>query len=485
MKNVHKYLFIVLTILFLQSCIANSPKTKKMVTTAASTSANPAGPNFTSEDTLYWFTSVKENNILTINKNSENVVFLRGSSIHNFLVSTDSNTKLPYYQSPKAFCLIGQYGKVEAGLKQLRLRAVPIFNTNYSTRITERFFRIDVPSASENADTCGGVKADGMSADQAAFTPEGICFNCKLSVATSLSLKLFQREKGKSTEMEQIPVNQLPLTTLSLKIDLKSSSSADVTSCSNNTCEAKGFDCCIQGQCVKDATVKSSVNNQTPGYSQAMSEYYADPLSFLKWPNIFNICANTTHIPPPTSGGIKCTNSLCQTKGLDCCIQDQCVKDASLKSTAKDNMNVYNNAKNDYNTDPLNFLKWPNVFNICVNVNPHNPPAIIDETIPTPLTEAEKRIATYLTDYNYLKNNLCLSQDPEATGPVVDECRRINKKLAIACGCPATYDDNTRAIKCPNWGVKPIYKSSEVDNNIVDFYCYAPIPENPIGPITN
>ncbi len=484
MKNVQKYLFIIFSALFLQSCIANSPATKKKVTTTASTSSNPAGPNFKSEDAIYWFTSVKENNVLTVNKNSENVVFIRGASVHNFLMSTDSISKLPYYQSPKAFCLVGQFGKIEAGYKQLRLRAVPIFKTDYSTKITERFFRIDIPSASENSETCGGVVVDEIRADQVAFTPAGICLNCKSSVATSVSLKLFQREKGISTQMFQIPNNQLSLAQISLKVDLQSNSSTDITSCSTSSCNAKGFDCCIQGQCVKDATVKSSVNKDSTDYKQAMSEYYTDPLSFLKWPNIFNICTNTTHTPPPTTGGNKCTNSVCQTKGFDCCIQDQCVKDASLKTTAKDNMSVYNQARNAYNANPLSFLNWPSVFNICVNIS-HNPPATIDETVPTPLTEAEKRIATYLTDFNYLKNNLCINQDPQASGPVVDECRRINKKLAIACGCPSTYDDNTRAIKCPNWGVKPIYKSSEIDNNIVDFYCYAPVPENPIGPITN
>lgn len=409
MKNVHKYLFIILTALFLQSCIANKPATKKKSTTAASTSNTPTTPTFTNDEGLYWFTSVKVTGTVTINKNSESVVYLRGSNVHNFLLSTDSSNNLPYYQSPNAFCLVGNYG---TATKQLRLRAVPIFISNYTTKTIERLFRVDVPSQSENASTCGSLAVDGITAANATFSLSGICPDCLATAqTTSLSLKLFQRNLKALTEpMVQVATTKLSLAPIALKVDLQSNSSSDGLSCTNSSCEAKGFDCCIQSQCVKDASVKSSAKDDMTAYNQAMSEYATNPLSFLNWPNIFNICNNITH----------------------------------------------------------------------------NPPIAVDPTLPTPLSEAEKRVKNYLADYK------CIEQVQNSNQTLTSEClpsgtisnyTDIKKKLAIACGC--AYPDEMD-VKCPNWGVRPLYKSSvESIANIIDFYCYAPVPENPIGPITN
>lgn len=94
-------------------------------------------------------------------------------------------------------------------------------------------------------------------------------------------------------------------------------------------------------------------------------------------------------------------------------------------------------------------------------------------------------MAAYLADYK------CIDQVQNSSGTLTSECKpsgamsdydATKRKLAIACGCPSTYDAGTMAVKCPSWGVRPLYKSTvETIANIVDFYCYAPVPENPIG----
>ncbi len=410
MKNVHKYLFIILTALFLQSCIANKPATKKKSTTAASTSNTPTTPTFTSDEALYWFTSAKVNGTVTVNQNSQSIIYLRGSNVHSFLLSTDSTTNLPYYQNQKSFCLVANYG---ASYKQLRLRVVPIFISNYSTKTIERLYRVDVPSRAENVATCGSASIDGVAGAAAAYSLPEICPSCLgTTQLTSASLKLFQSGANLGI-MSQIPTTKITFSSIALKVDLQSNSTSDGNSCTNSSCEAKGFDCCIQGQCVKDASEKSSAKDDMTAYNQAMSEYAVNPLSFLNWPNIFNICTNITHNPPTT-------------------------------------------------TDP---------------------------TAPTPLSTAELRVAAYLDDYK------CIDQVQNSSGTLTSLCKpggaisdydATKRKLAIACGCPSTYDADTMAIKCPSWGVRPLYRSSvESIANIVDFYCYAPVPENPIGPITN
>lgn len=407
MKNVHNLLFLMIATLFLQSCISNEPATKKKSTSSSSTTTTTATtPTFASDESLYWFTSAKVTGTLTVNQNTESIIYLRGSYIHNFLLSTDSATNLAYYQNGKAFCMIANYG---SSYKQLRLRAVPIFISNYTTKTVERLFRIDVPSRAENYATCGTATVDGITAASAAYALSEICPTCLgTTLLTSASLKLFQSNLSTLT-MAQIPTTKITFSSIALKVDLASNSSSTGGSCTNSSCEAKGFDCCIESQCVKDASLKSSATSDTQ-YAQAMSEYAANPLSFINYPNIFNICTNITHTPPATT------------------------PDTS-----------------------------------------------------TPLSTAEQRVAAYLADYQCIEQvatlgtyTLCLP------GASVTDYNSTKKKLAIACGCPATYTDDERAVKCPDWGVRPLYKSTvETTANIVDFYCYTPVPENPIGAITN
>lgn len=406
MKNVHNILFIILTTLVLQSCVADKPANKKKSSSASATTSTAASPTFASDEALYWFTSSKVTGTITVNQNTESIVYLRGSNVHSFLLSTDSVTGLAYYQNQKSFCMVANYG---AAYKQLRLRAVPISISNYTTKSVERLFRIDVPSRAENYATCGTATIDGVAASAAAYSLTEICPSCLgTTQLTSASLKLFQSDL-KTLTIAQIPTTKITFSSIALKVDLQSNSNSSGSTCANSSCEAKGFDCCVEGQCVKDATLKSLATSD-PQYSQAMSEYASNPLSFLNYPNIFNICTNITHNPPTTT------------------------PDTS-----------------------------------------------------TPLSTAEQRVAAYLADYKCLDEvatlgtySLCLP------GASVSDFNSTKKKLAIACGCPTTYTDDERAVKCPDWGVRPLYKSTvETVANIVDFFCYTPVPPNPIGPITN
>lgn len=408
MKTLHSLIFTIATLLILQGCMPQSAGTNRKKTTASSssTTTGTTTPTFASDEALYWFTSLKVTGTITVNQNSDTVMYLRGSNIHSFLISSDSTTNLPYYQNGKSFCLVGNYGSSN---KQLRLRLVPISISNYSTKTTERLFRVDVPSRAENAAACGTASVDGIAGTAAAYSLTEICPNCSGGTyLTSTTLKLFESNVSAGT-MSQIATTKVTLSTLAIKVDLSSNSSSPVSSCSTSSCEAKGFDCCIEGQCVKDASIKSSATSDSQ-YAQAMSEYAVNPLSFINFPNIFNICTNISHTPPSTT-----------TPGT------------------------------------------------------------------TPQSDAEKRVAQYLADWKCIETaqssgsySLCLPGAGET------DYKSTKKKLAIACGCPTTYTDDERAIRCPDWGVRPLYKSSiETTANIVDFYCYTPTPENPIGPITN
>lgn len=403
MKSLNNLITFFILFILLQACVAsNTSSGRKSLASPVKTPAGntPASPVFNSTDSLYWYNSIKVSGTMTLNLNTDLVVYLRGSNVHNFLSSKDGSG-VEYYR--KNYCLIGNYGGTN---KQLRVRAVPIFINNFSTNSIERILRIDIPSQAENTAACGVSTIDGATPLSSAYALFEICPACTGGTSlTSINLKLYE----KTSVLNEAPLNLISLTSLALRIDLSSNSSSPISSCSNSSCEAKGFNCCISGQCVNDGTQKSNASLD-PQFNQAMSDYALNPLSFINYPNIFNVCANIAHVP----------------------------------------------------------------------VNTTLPPT-------TPTSDAQQRVATYLADYSCIDKvektglfSLCL--------PGANETQFLStkKKLALACGCPATYDDETRAIKCPDWGVKPIYNSPvEILSNIVDFYCYTPQPVNPIGPITN
>ena len=420
MKGNDIQLFILSFIIFLSGCVASSPQnSRKSISSSVKNTSSGANtnPTFNSSTEVFWYTSEKIDGTITLNKNLESVIYLRGKMIHDFLVSKETSG-LAYYQNGKSYCLIGnQIGT----FKQIRLRAVPISINNTSTNTLERLFRVDIPALAENSATCGNATTidgnsaaliDGKSNAQAAYSLPEICTlpTCSSTgYATTSTLKLYLSNTNTLT-MNIIDSTKVSLASLQLRVDLQSSSTNSSSSCTNSSCEAKGFDCCIEGQCADDATIKNNAKISYPSeYIQALEEYKKNPLTFLNFPNIFNICANIAHKPPP-----------------------------------------------------------------------------LPTETSTPLSSAEARVAQYLADYTCISHFSTNASYTSCSPSSESGYKETKKKLAVACGCPSTYTYDETLAKCPDWGVKPIYKSSvQTTANIIDFYCYTPIVENPIGPITN
>ncbi len=417
-------IFILAMATLLQACVASKSPANRRSTASSSvkngTTTTPTTPKFASDESLYWFSADKVIGTITLNLNTENIVYLRGKSIHDFLVAKDALGE-NYYR--KQFCLVGTYKGtykvIENGItidkpyKQLRVRAVPIFISNFTTKAIERLLRVDIPSPSENQATCGvstiNLVAPGTATS--AYSLAEICPTCPSSGSlTSTSIQIFERKfQTQIAPATLANLTSISLAGLNIKVDLQSNSTTPGSLCSNSACEAKAFDCCIEGQCVKDASLKNNASSD-PLYTQAIKDYAINPLSFINYPNIYNVCSNINHNPPPVIG-----------------------------------------------------------------------------TNPTPISAAEQRVKNYFNDYSCINKHESNLGTSTCTTSAYDLAK---KTLAIACGCPVEYTAAEREVKCPNWGVRPLYKSQTLQDptiitNIVDFYCYAPVPENPLGPITN
>ena len=214
------------------------------------------------------------------------VFYLRGEEIHRFLEdNTDSSLQL---------CLSSYFSNQS---KWVVLAATPRSFFDFSGSKTEYYLEINSLQLSTNNALCNkpnliSTLVSSQSGSNAEFLLENICPSCSTSTTSG---SLFLYTPG-GIEITAIDVGYLnfSLTT--------SSSSSDGGFCaSSGTCQRLGFDCCLEGQCVNDRSVKASVDTSSSAYLLALEEVLADSSKYLDYPEFFYLC--DLDIPPTTDPG--------------------------------------------------------------------------------------------------------------------------------------------------------------------------------------
>ncbi len=254
---------------------------------------------------IYWYSSQTTSSSIVIGEESQNVAEIRGGAVNYFLYDDDN-----FYTtsgSSKIYCLVINFNYTGAK-KQLRLRAVPLnYNTIYGTT---KVFRIDVPESSINEQTCAGSVTQVISAESSitvsnaadiAYSPSDLCATCTGEVS-AFGVELYESSSSVISDATDVAESALDLSSLAVRIDMSSSISTPTSSCTNSECESKGYDCCLDGQCVYDFTEKPNASSDDD-YIQALANVANNPLNYILWPNIYYICGNTPQpTPTPTPG---------------------------------------------------------------------------------------------------------------------------------------------------------------------------------------
>lgn len=235
---------------------------------------------------LYWYLNNKIiEGTAQINRNYQSVAYLRGRHIHRYL----KDLTAPH-------CLVIHY-LARGEKRQLRARAIPISFTPMGRTQRERLLRIDLSSNSENNEICSGTApwldsngiADGqLTSNFVSFSPDDFCPECS-DIQESRYISLHYENVS---PMSQIERYDLDLTGLKLRIDMSNSSTTPTTDCTNSICRAQGFDCCLQGQCVIDGSVRPNIDTNSSHYRQAEEEINLNPLNFINYPDLFFVCPN-------------------------------------------------------------------------------------------------------------------------------------------------------------------------------------------------
>lgn len=302
------FLLMLSLIMLVPSCVPlENQKTNERSVAEQSGSSSPSSPVPSDSPlpnntpALYWFAGGDNSGTtIRVNESIQTVIYLRGQEVHSYLALHD-----------RPHCLVINF-IADGQKKHLRARAIPITFTPFGSGQTERLFRIDLPQTTDNQDLCSGsapwFNANGQQDGHAlavAFDPTELCSSCS-GIITSSHVSL-HRIEGSLPGVEPsnlVASSSLDLTGLTLRIDVSGATSSPVTTdCTQISCQTQGFDCCIDGQCANDGSLRPEVDQSSASFIAALVEMEENPARFLDYPEYFFICPQTSPSPPSGPGG--------------------------------------------------------------------------------------------------------------------------------------------------------------------------------------
>lgn len=319
-----RFLFVLL--LSLVSCLPQSNISNGKIASSSTTSGSGSSDPTVSTTTVWNFLGTTAN-VITINSSNLNAGYLVGAPVESFL-NTLTSTVLTNFTDVN-YCLISSY-TINSVTTQLRTRVVPISYYDFTSKRTVRVFRVDFQDVTNATSFCNlpirTLNASGSYAVEAApasikYDPALLCTTCTSS-QTSIKVRIF---RNNTTTLDEVSNNFVTLTALTLKVDPNSNSAGNVGVCTNSDCISRGFDCCLDNQCVDDGATRPSANTVYPTqFLTAEAERLQNPLAYLNYPQLYYICSST---PPSTStggssGGISYDAAFAQLKLDYACIAD-------------------------------------------------------------------------------------------------------------------------------------------------------------------
>ena len=445
-RNIFLAGFLILILLLSGACV---PKPNTINTTSnssknVSTHSNSTRPssrsNTATEDQspigeptseLYWYSNHEiANDTITINSNLNSVIYLRGSDVETFFENVGMDD---------SYCLVIDYG-YEGAKSQLRYRAVGINFNNLSLGRVEKLFRIDVPDKTTNKGFCQGTANSISDENNIVYHASEVCPSC-LRTFNSKSIKIF-KSTGTAVS-EEVEEDLLLVSGLSVRIDPTNASTSNISSCSDSVCSAKGYDCCLEGQCANDGQKRPGALEH-PQYFQSKIDIAVNSLNFTKYPEIYYVCTNFER---EVVSDNSTTSGECSDSSID--TQDACEDAGETFTTTEE---VANNRFEQYKKEYYCLLE-------AETANPDYAIGSCSDISYSGQTTCENAGETW--------TSFCYPSGSE------EDFKNIRADVWDRCGCeaepfPTTTEDNP----CPDFGLKAV---KNTEGEILEVLCKIPV----------
>ncbi len=319
----------LLLLFLLVSCLPSSEVGSGNLSNGSSSTSSNTNNNTIPEAITQWnFLGALAKNI-TINVSNLNNAYIVGKEAEVYLNTTTGAMDSEY-------CLISRFKLNDNLYHDVRSRIVALSYYNFTDKRTIKIFRVDFNDSTNSESICVGASASPFPIDRidsngvlaldpelpiaanTTFTPTSLCLNCS-SVLTSSKMFITRRTLGR---LEELKLNEIDTRALGLMIDPNNLTNGASASCSKSDCVARGYDCCLDNQCITDGSIRSSAYSQYPTQlTAAQKERETNPLAFLSYPHLYYICGSTVPSPPSDSSAGSYEQGLTQLKKDYFCVE--------------------------------------------------------------------------------------------------------------------------------------------------------------------
>ncbi len=290
-----KFSLTLSVLLFLYSCMPTSTRptleessTQGPSTTTATTYNEPTYPI---EGIFVQEGVTRTSSVFSLPLNFNDSFLVRGKALSQYLRKLPNTTKL---------CLVGKYNFTVGSDKFLVMSAKSKSFTDLINKTTEFYLQVEPGNDSSNQNDCliynlTNSLFQNATNPSAYFSLTQLCTNCS-SAVTSTGLRLY------FVNGEEVPT----VTVNSLILNISGSTATNGNTCSESTvCKARGFDCCLDGQCVTDGAIKPG-SLTSPEFLAAQEDVSSNPNRFVLYPQFYFVCANRPDSNP--NNGTTSTN---------------------------------------------------------------------------------------------------------------------------------------------------------------------------------
>ncbi len=268
--------FVIIILLLLVTACIQSPSNNRRtllnnnVTALPKTPAN--NPVFTQGVNYFQNSSQIFLSSFPLTLDFKDIVYLRGKDIDTYIRSSGTQT---------SSCVVSTIGT-----KTLVLSAIPQSIYNFTNQSIEYYYSVSFSDNASNQNFCNKPGVTSVLIGSLIYDMGSLCVNgiCSTNYSSS-SLDLYS---GNGTIITQVNLKNLSLSLTAPQ----NISTQNGTTCINNTqCSSLGYDCCSNGQCVKDLALKPGVNSADPAYQQALQDILNRPSNIYLYPNYYFICS--------------------------------------------------------------------------------------------------------------------------------------------------------------------------------------------------
>jgi len=177
------------------------------------------------------------------------------------------------------------------------------------------------------------------------FEIDDVCPTC--NSLTSTNVALYQISAGSIDDTTRVSSLDSAIGALGLKISGNGSSGGSGGTCTNNDCQAQGFDCCLENQCVIDSTERpgAAASLDPLYYSQAQNDVASNSALFVNYPDVYYVC---TQAPPVTTTPTPQPDAVATATAR---LQEEYAQYLCLQGAAEDPVNYANCIDGDGDSD--------------------------------------------------------------------------------------------------------------------------------------